>query len=282
MSYREQGWAKGQSQLLMDIAGTLADFTQKLDLCREIPAYLGRMLNIEPLTLGVVRETEDKPAVVVFHASSGAIGAAENNGAFAQDLLAIYQQTRPLSAQDRPTLRPVFDLDEIRPDDVSEMSVQRLAAFPRATVFARTIDDQHRLLLVVHQRAEQANLSAEQSEVFQLISSQLAKLLECLMIWTARPQQLGAPFSRLTDRELMVLRGLDSDVGEKQLADQLGLSPHTLHSHIKSIYRKVGVQGRLPLLLRVEETMRGLRRTRLSKRTAPGAAINEERAVAVG
>ena len=67
----------------------------------------------------------------------------------------------------------------------------------------------------------------------------------------------------------MVLRGLNSDAGEKQLADQLGLSPHTLHSHIKSIYRKVGVQGRLPLLLRAEEAMRGLRADRVNKRIVP-------------
>ena len=80
----------------------------------------------------------------------------------------------------------------------------------------------------------------------------------------------------------MVLRGLNSDAGEKQLADELGLSPHTLHSHIKSIYRKVGVQGRLPLLLRAEEAMRGLRVGRLNQRQYPSLVSATTRAVAVG
>ena len=73
------------------------------------------------------------------------------------------------------------------------------------------------------------------------------------MLCSSQPKALGAAFERLTDREWMVLQGLNSDAGEKQLADQLGLSPHTLHSHIKSIYRKVGVQGRLPAAARARE-----------------------------
>src|SRR5512146_2185357 len=75
---------------------------------------------------------------------------------------------------------------------------------------------------------------------------------------------VGKPCDRLTDREWIVLRHLDSDAGEKQLADQLNLSPHTLHSHIKSIYRKVGVQGRLPLLIRFNTALRELRNSSIN------------------
>jgi DNA-binding NarL/FixJ family response regulator len=95
--------------------------------------------------------------------------------------------------------------------------------------------------------------------VLQAVARQLSQLLSSLVVWLARPEALGDPFDRLTDREWMVLRGLNSEAGEKQLADQLGLSPHTLHSHIKSIYRKVGVQGRLPLLLHAQQALRALR-----------------------
>jgi DNA-binding NarL/FixJ family response regulator len=110
----------------------------------------------------------------------------------------------------------------------------------------------------------------------------LGKLLACLVVWLAQPETLGSPFDRLTDREWMVLRGLNSECGEKQLADQLGLSPHTLHSHIKSIYRKVGVQGRLPLLLRAQQAMRVLRVGQMNGYChGPEALTNQRTAVAV-
>lgn len=43
----------------------------------------------------------------------------------------------------------------------------------------------------------------------------------------------------LTPREKDVLTGLASGVTEKQLAASLDLSPHTVHSHVKNIYRKL-------------------------------------------
>jgi DNA-binding NarL/FixJ family response regulator len=90
-----------------------------------------------------------------------------------------------------------------------------------------------------------------------------------MLAWQDSPRLLGSAFERLTEREWVVLRGLNSDDGEKQLADRLSLSPHTLHSHIKSIYRKVGVQGRLPLLLRLNTAIRELRQTSINSVSAP-------------
>jgi len=87
---------------------------------------------------------------------------------------------------------------------------------------------------------------------------------------------------RLTEREWVVLQGLMTEAGEKQLADQLGLSPHTLHSHIKSIYRKVEVQGRLPLLSKVHNVVRERRLARLNGRRAAVSLVPSSVAVAVG
>ena len=54
-----------------------------------------------------------------------------------------------------------------------------------------------------------------------------------------------APLSSLTNAEWRVLLALDTDDAEKQIATALAISPHTLHSHIKNIYRKLQVQSRL-------------------------------------
>ncbi len=260
MSYTENGSFKSHLQLLMSISATLADYTQKLELCREIPDYLSRTLNLEPLTLAVVRETSGAPGQIVLSASSGAVVPEAAAASLEQTLLDIYRLARQGLAADEAA-RAEFEGGEL----ISEVTVQRLESYPRATVFLRYVDPQHRMLLIVHRAVGAQALRGELVELLHLVADQLAKLCACLMIWAARPAELGAPFSRLTDREWMVLRGLNSDAGEKQLADQLGLSPHTLHSHIKSIYRKVGVQGRLPLLLRAEEAMRGLRADRVNQ-----------------
>ena len=49
----------------------------------------------------------------------------------------------------------------------------------------------------------------------------------------------------LTRAEWRVLNALDSDMPEKQIATELNTTGNTLHSHIKSIYRRLGVQSRL-------------------------------------
>jgi DNA-binding CsgD family transcriptional regulator len=271
------GWSKIRTELLMDISASLADYTRTPEDFRLIPAYLARTFDLHPVSLAIVHTAR--------HGATVFLGAFSGNAlpdSFHQDLLTIHQQTRPLSTQDGPTLRPVTEIGQ-PPDaaDVSADTAGSLGASGRATVFTHSIDEDHRMLLIVHQRTDDPHLSAGMTDILQLVAQQLGKLLESLVIWMARPELFGTPFNDLTDREWMVLRNLNSDAGEKQLADQLGLSPHTLHSHIKAIYRKVGVQGRLPLLLRAQEAMRDLRLSRVSSRPFP-MVPESDRVVAVG
>jgi len=77
-------------------------------------------------------------------------------------------------------------------------------------------------------------------------------------------------------------RCLNYDGSEKQLANQLGISPHTLHSHIKSIYRKIGVQGRLALLRRADDARRAVRLSRLAARPTSALSHGNALAVAIG
>ena len=277
MPYSEQHWNNGHVEMLMDIATTLADYTQSLEQCRKVPSYLSRVLELEPITLAVVRDGSE-PKIVLL-ASSGQVATGEAGAEFHKNILEIHEQTRPLTTRDGPMIRPAIAVHD---NGFSMVEVSHLATYPRALVAVRTVDESHRMFLIVHQRPDQLAPSQRVTDTLLMAARQLAKLLRCVVAAISRPETLGGPFDRLTEREWVVLRGLNSDQGEKQLADQLNLSPHTLHSHIKSIYRKVGVQGRLPLLLRLNEAMRDLRTTTINMRSTPAMAETIERAVAVG
>jgi len=65
----------------------------------------------------------------------------------------------------------------------------------------------------------------------------------------ASPRELGT----LTRRQLQVARASASGVSNKALARQLGLSEGTIKNHLHAIYEKLGVDGRLALLLYLKE-----------------------------
>jgi DNA-binding CsgD family transcriptional regulator len=269
MLNREQGWSKTRAELLMDITACVAQHLQRPEDFRHIPAHLARVLGLEPLSLAVVQTLADESLVLL-----GAHSGTEAPPAGARDILALHERTRHLATPDGPAPGPsgewaAFDLGHA-------------AAFPHVAVFPHAIDDRHRLLLVIHTRAGDPGLPAGHAEILQLLARQLAKGLESLVIWMARPGALGVPFDRLTAREWVIFRSLNTDGSEKQLAGQLGVSPHTLHSHIKSIYRKVGVQGRLPLLRLADDTLRDLRLRRFNSRPNPEILQGAPHAVAAG
>ncbi len=54
----------------------------------------------------------------------------------------------------------------------------------------------------------------------------------------------------LTKREKEVLQGVASGLSEKKLAEGLSVSPHTIHTHIKKIYRKLQVNSRAEAVLK--------------------------------
>jgi DNA-binding NarL/FixJ family response regulator len=51
-------------------------------------------------------------------------------------------------------------------------------------------------------------------------------------------------FNPLTDRELLVLTRIAQGFSYQEMAELLGLSPHTVHAHTKNIYRKLAVHSR--------------------------------------
>ena len=58
---------------------------------------------------------------------------------------------------------------------------------------------------------------------------------------------------RLTARESDVLRLLASGCTYALAADRLGVSPHTITSHIKNAYRKLGVHSGAAAVMRAVE-----------------------------
>jgi LuxR family maltose regulon positive regulatory protein len=57
----------------------------------------------------------------------------------------------------------------------------------------------------------------------------------------------------LSEREMDVLKLLRSELSGPEIAQQLIVSPNTLHTHIKSIYNKLGVNNRRAAVRRAEE-----------------------------
>jgi LuxR family transcriptional regulator, maltose regulon positive regulatory protein len=57
----------------------------------------------------------------------------------------------------------------------------------------------------------------------------------------------------LTGRERRVLQLLTSDLSERDIGHELYVSHNTVHSHVRSIYRKLGVSSRSGALQRTRE-----------------------------
>jgi LuxR family transcriptional regulator, maltose regulon positive regulatory protein len=60
----------------------------------------------------------------------------------------------------------------------------------------------------------------------------------------------------LTDRELTILRLLPGPTRQRELASALFVSPNTLRTHLRAIYRKLGAESRDDAVIRARE--RGL------------------------
>jgi LuxR family maltose regulon positive regulatory protein len=63
----------------------------------------------------------------------------------------------------------------------------------------------------------------------------------------------GSPVETLTERETAVLQYLPTLMSNAEIADGLHLSINTVKSHLKAVYRKLGVDGRRDAVLRGRE-----------------------------
>lgn len=56
---------------------------------------------------------------------------------------------------------------------------------------------------------------------------------------------------QLSRRQVQIIRAVFDDAKEPAMADNLGISSHTVHTHLERIYRKLGVHDRVELVLAV-------------------------------
>jgi LuxR family maltose regulon positive regulatory protein len=69
--------------------------------------------------------------------------------------------------------------------------------------------------------------------------------------WLAAEQRIPAPRAgrsdipeALTERELDILRLLPGPMSQRELASALFVTPNTLKTHVRAIYRKLGAESR--------------------------------------
>ena len=70
--------------------------------------------------------------------------------------------------------------------------------------------------------------------------------LFCERTWTVLAVNL-----KLSGRELEIVRGIFNDLKEHDIAAELGVSPHTVHTERERLYRKLGIKDRPQLMLRI-------------------------------
>ena len=63
---------------------------------------------------------------------------------------------------------------------------------------------------------------------------------------------------RLSPRERQVTQGVLEDLKESAIARRLGISRHTVHTHIERIYHKLTVSSRVQLVVRVVAEYRSM------------------------
>jgi LuxR family maltose regulon positive regulatory protein len=69
---------------------------------------------------------------------------------------------------------------------------------------------------------------------------------------TAAAKELGY-FDPLSERELVVLRMLVTDLTTPEIAEDLVVSVNTVRTHIKNIYGKIGVHSRFEAISKAKE-----------------------------
>lgn len=77
-------------------------------------------------------------------------------------------------------------------------------------------------------------------------------------VFSAEEWRSIAGAAGLSPREFEIIQRVFDDEKESAIASGLGVSPHTVHTHLERLYRKLGVSGRCAAVVRVIEVFRGV------------------------
>jgi len=67
----------------------------------------------------------------------------------------------------------------------------------------------------------------------------------------------ASPAQPLTPREIELLRQVTSGASNRQIAQRLGISPHTVKTHLYNIFKKIGAPNRLQAALWAVTNLKG-------------------------
>ncbi len=81
-----------------------------------------------------------------------------------------------------------------------------------------------------------------------------------LLFLTRAEWVLVADRLNLSPRELQIVEYTFDGAKELAIADKLGISSHTVHTHVERLYRKLGVSSRVDLTAKIAFEVLGLAR----------------------
>ncbi len=142
-------------------------------------------------------------------------------------------RTRRQLAPDREWERDAFARDRLRPDGIDEAILARVSAGAAGLVYTTT---------VMRPAASRA-YSARDGRLVERLHAELEPHLGRALLVTTQPNLHG-----LSPRRRQVLAALLDGDSEKQVALRLGISPATVHDHVKALHRHFGVATRAELL----------------------------------
>jgi LuxR family maltose regulon positive regulatory protein len=143
-----------------------------------------------------------------------------------------------------------------------ELFEDALSAFEHAERVARRTDHTLHLAFALICRAETLYAMNEQDAARAIVEEARAAVASCpapgaygrrLAALERRPRARRNGNSELSERELVILRMLTGPLSEGDIGRELYLSRNTVHSHTKSIYRKLGASSRAEAVERARE-----------------------------
>jgi DNA-binding CsgD family transcriptional regulator len=84
----------------------------------------------------------------------------------------------------------------------------------------------------------------------QQINRQERGFLDAMMFSAQEWEGIATALS-LSQRQLQIIIGIFNDQTESAIAIHLGVSPHTIHTHLNRLYAKLSVHTRAGLILRI-------------------------------
>jgi LuxR family maltose regulon positive regulatory protein len=136
---------------------------------------------------------------------------------------------------------------------------EALPALERGVRLRRQWGQKHELIDGLIELADGVAAAGDRGRAGELLAEADALLAACPdpgalagRVEEARRRALGPrpAAGELSDRERTVLRLLAGDLSEREIADELYVSFNTVHSHVRAIYRKLGVTSRADAVAR--------------------------------